>query len=822
MRKPEKSPEAFSPKRVLLMALGGLLIVPLVGWLWMSPQTRKDTRLVLHVSLFNFTHEKKNLRAIRGAIRNGDVATVKKLVENNPELVNAYDGSPAQTPLHTAASHGHLQIVELLLAKGAQVNAKDEYGATSLHNAARSRHKDIVELLLSKGAEVNKGDFFNHTPLYRAAENGNQNVVKLLLQKGANVHVRDSEDGTTALPLAIRGNHERIVHMLLARGADVNVADHDGLTPLHWAAQRGNTRIATLLITKGAAVNAKTEAGVNPLHLAALAESTNMVEFLLSNKAEPDIFVASGLGKADRVAQLLKSAPHLALVRDTNTWTALHWAAESSQTNTAELLLAHGAEVNARTQWLNGPSGTYPKEGGDVPLHFATKHEHTNMVAWLLAKGANVNAVGLKNETPLHVAVKNGHLDIVEQLLAKGAKLNLRNDDDCTPLALAVEGGRKKITKLLLSRKADVHETDLYGATLLHRTGDKEIMKLLLAMDTEIKKADIHTKNKSGRTPLDLAAVKGDTEIMELLLAKGAKLTFFAASALGRVNDMALFLQADPALVNVRDDQGRTPLHYAAQTGQTKAAQWLLDRGADVNAKLYWWGHTSSGKPVPRHHTPLHLAAKKGHIDLVKLLLARGADGNAKDGLGVTPLHLAIQKGHIEMVKCILAYKANVNVRWEPSSFGHYMANPRKRPQSIRPYLKSGKRYGFTGTPLDYAVILENKPLVELLLARGADVNDGLGHNPTALHKAAGRGDRDIVELLLAKGAEANAKLYQSHLTPLHIAASDGCQQVVEVLLSHGADVHAKDWLGETPLDYAVTQDHPDIADLLRQHGGRE
>ena len=90
----------------------------------------------------------------------------------------------------------------------------------------------------------------------------------------------------------------------------------------------------------------------------------------------------------------------------------------------------------------------------------------------------------------------------------------------------------------------------------------------------------------------------------------------------------------------------------------------------------------------------------------------------------------------------------------------------------------------------------------------------------TPLHSAVAGGHKDVVELLIAKGADVNAKDEEYGAIPLHHAAQAGHKEIVELLIAAGADVNAKNKDGKTPLDWAVAWDEPETADLLRKHGG--
>jgi ankyrin repeat protein len=156
---------------------------------------------------------------------------------------------------------------------------------------------------------------------------------------------------------------------------------------------------------------------------------------------------------------------------------------------------------------------------------------------------------------------------------------------------------------------------------------------------------------------------------------------------------------------------------------------------------------------------PIHDAATDGNIEAVKQHLAAGADVNAKSVFGLTPLHRAASRGH--------------------------------------------------------------KEIAELLIANGADVNAKDVNGGTPLHYAASEGQNEIAELLIAEGADVNAKNDYAGMTPLHFAAAWGHKEAAELLIAKGANVNAKNDDGDTPLDQAVSRKHPEIAALLRKHGGK-
>jgi ankyrin repeat protein len=175
-------------------------------------------------------------------------------------------------------------IIEQRLAKGGDINAKDEAGWTLLHEAAYEGDIELVEMLLAKGVDVNVKSDAGLTALYYAVQ-GNNIATELLLAKGADVEVRNAS-GETVLHTAAEAGNTDVVQMLLAKGADVNAKDKHGFTPLHLAAARGSSGVAEALLANGAQVDAKDKNGWTALSYAVLNSNAAMVELLLSKGAD--------------------------------------------------------------------------------------------------------------------------------------------------------------------------------------------------------------------------------------------------------------------------------------------------------------------------------------------------------------------------------------------------------------------------------------------------------------------------------------------------------------------------------------------------------
>ncbi|CZR67067.1 uncharacterized protein PAC_16966 [Phialocephala subalpina] len=188
-----------------------------------------------------------------------------------------------RTPLYRASMNGHIEVVKLLLEKGANVNAAIEDGSTPLHRASMNGHLESVKLLLEKGANVNTATKDGSTPLHRASYNGHLESVQLLLEKGANVNAA-TEDGLTPLHQASYNGHLESVKLLLEKGADVNAATRYRSTPLHRASYNGHLETVQLLLEKGANVNAAIRDGLTPLDYASKNGHFEVIKLLAATQ----------------------------------------------------------------------------------------------------------------------------------------------------------------------------------------------------------------------------------------------------------------------------------------------------------------------------------------------------------------------------------------------------------------------------------------------------------------------------------------------------------------------------------------------------------
>lgn len=545
----------------------------------------------------------KGLTLIQFAACYGDLNVLQVLLDAG--LGSDTDKGP--TLLHHACVGGHADVVRMLLAQGANVNAiHDSLGV--LHAAAFYGHFDVSELLLNEGLDLNTA---MKTPFHIAAGPRSVGMVRFLLKCAAKTSSVDRESQLVPLHATVTRDHSFVAKLLIDQNHafGVNARTSDGSTPTHLAARKGHLELIQLLIKYGADVSMANDSGNTPLHDAAYSGNEETVRLLIKQEAKhsiisDDCFAAmynnacSG-GIVEIVRFLAHDKSGLEMEVDGG-WSPFQLAFRQRRADSVQLLLDAGTTLAAKTTQ------------GRTPLHAAAVSGHTTVVELCLDSRAVINEADVKGNTPLINASYGGHINTIKLLLGRGAKLEAADIERRTSLCVASRQGQTAVAKLLLEMGANKEVTDIDGQTpllLASQAGNIDVVQLLLA-----ENANREAKNRWGRTPLLDACFLGRTAIVRLLLEKGASM-------------------------ETRDADGRTPLHYAAAWVDAEVFRLLLDNGSPAE---------ESG-PDARDRfgqTALSFAVRLQKHAIARMLLSTGKVSLLSEDLfGQTPVSWAKKLG---------------------------------------------------------------------------------------------------------------------------------------------------------------------------------
>jgi ankyrin repeat protein len=353
-------------------------------------------------------------------VRAEDLRRLDQWAEHHPDRVKQRYGASCETAIHMAAEFGRPDVARILLAHGAESEARDPQGRTPLHHAARRGNLAVVRLLLDHGVNPDSRNEVGQTPLMDAVFglateedlSGRLEVAEALLVFGVNPDIADRGSRRTALHLA--ADHQGdpgFIRLLLHHGARVDVADSQGETPLHMAVSTGSLEKVRLLLDADANPNAGPRG--TPLARAAYGGHLKIARLLVERGAEVD-------RKGPSSPLPWKGVPlETAMLAPEDR--------EDGALEIAALLVEHGADVDSRST------------RGTTYLHGAAAEGRLEWVRFLLDRGAVIEPIDTNGATPLHQAVRHGHLEVAEILLTHGADVNLVTGDGTTSLLLARE-----------------------------------------------------------------------------------------------------------------------------------------------------------------------------------------------------------------------------------------------------------------------------------------------------------------------------------------------------------------------------------------------
>ena len=328
--------------------------------------------------------------------------------------------------------------------------------------------------------------------------------------------------------------------------------------------------------------------------------------------------------------------------------------------------------------------------------------------------------------------------------------------------------------------------------------------------------ADINARDSDGRTPLGWAAEHGDPRCINALIEAGARVNSYDGKM--RVwHSSAISAEEKKAKAQSGVYDGvptDTPLHRAARRRSPANVKALIFAGADIDAR----------QKCEPEHTSLHIAARSGSPMTVGALLGAGADIAAKDYYGGTALHVAAESESPATIKVLLRAGADIRAQcdWFGSTALHRAATNGDNPENIRVLLDAGIRVDARTksgeTPLHSAARNGTATTINALLNAGANIEDKDEYEFTALHLAAQYRAPDNIRAILDAGAAVNAR-DDSFRTALHRAAAEGHAGSVTALLEAGADMDLQDMWGATPLHSAAEELNSEAANILLSAG---
>jgi len=782
---------------------------------------------------------------LQEAARGNHIHAVRTLVDlgANCDIQDAN----GKTALHVSAEMGSLEVAKFLVVHQEipsgedemkdilttdipimqlkRLNVHDKDGNTPLHLAAAAGNTNTVHFLLSAGSDLESCNTHGEYPLTLAARYGRNDTVSLLLQSCSAVECE--EIMTSALTAAIVAGQVDTTALLLGSGAVVSGGENE--KPIHVASRMGHKEIVTLLLHYGASLTSLTQSGNTALHLASEEGHLSLVMYLvelqrdglysLNYENETPLHLATENRRDQLVTYFAENGCNINAA-SAGGYTCLHVACENGHYTTVECLLKHGAEVNAMNSadqtplhiaacqgqtkivellFLHNANFSLQDEDGITALLAASMNGHQDTVFFIVQQGGNIEDTDGKGNTIAHFAVENDNLEMLKFLSKQGANLEIKNSDGDTPLLKAVREGRNRMVKYLVA-----------------------------------KQSDINSKRNDGMRPLDVAILKCNLEITHLLLKKNARsgisgMHMVAAARLGFLDTLQRFVDMGDD-INVKADNGESPLHSACKSGQVATVQYLCEHGAILDLQ------------DNNSNTALLLAVSKGHLDVTRVLVEKGANLCAADASGSTALHIAAKGGHLNIVQYLADSFSPIDIRNANNETALLVAAAEGHEKIVRVLIEQGAGIGVRDiegkTALDTATEKGYFLIIQLLKDRAegrkivcsdshtAPQTDLICDNFQHLQKAVNtkvsmdrviqKNEADTAQMI--KTREPSLEISNNRCA-LHTAAENGNCEQVERLVEAGAALDYGDTFGRTALWCAASRGHKYITRLLLANG---
>ena len=376
-----------------------------------------------------------------------------------------------------------------------------------------------------------------------------------------------------------------------------------------------------------------------------------------------------------------------------------------------------------------------------------------------------INAKDKDGQTLLHIAAKYNDIETVSLLIKKGVKIDSLDSEGKTPLLVALERRNVEVARLLASNNAELFKKDNFGSSPFFYAREVALLSNILNSKT------INQKDENGKTPLHYAVEDYDVLLVKQILTLGVP-------SIGIKEDGSNLLTI--------------AYHSPSKIEAAKIASLLLLAGVEP---LYGDFKEFEQAVIKRNYgtrfndgmTALHVAASKGYIGFVKHLIEQGCPVNAKNVANSTALHEAVRKGNTSCVSILLANGADPTIT---DSFGN--------------------------TPLHIVMPKSSRlEIFNLLLSKGTNPNIKDSYGETPLHIAIRlKYNLDIIKLLVTKGVNIEEKNKRGE-TALLIAVQAEQSELVKYLAGLGANIHSSNSEGETPFIISFSKNFTTFTSLL-------
>ena len=556
-----------------------------------------------------------------------------------------------QTPFHYACQEGSIDIIQYLIKECAvDISTTDKEENTPLIKAAMNGCLKVIEFLIKQGCDPKQRNTYGNTPLHIAASNGHLSTVKYF-GKILNCDLSNTINNRSqnCLHIAcIRGRINIVQYLVEECSVDINKQDKEGSTPISLAAQEGHLTVVEYLIKKRCDPLQRNDIGCTPADVAVAGGHLSVVKYFREknlcdfNSANhlglTALHVASLEGKLDTVKYLVKECAvniNSTVILDSAkvAMVVCSFLKDADPNATPDSLISEPYLSTAEVYYdllRQGRNPNFVINTGLTPLLDASSRGSLPVIEFLIGEGCDSQCCDFLGNTPIHFAAQNGHLTVTKYLKERlNYDLSTTNNNGQMAIHQACAVGKISVVQYLVEE---------FAVELMNESKD----------DSSPLQAAAMPQDNEGNTPLHLAVQESQFEVIKFYMSdlinnlgvnpntpnsEGAT-PLHLACRVGSMQIVKLFGECDICDFSVKDNNGRTLLHYVSwRSGDAVKIVMHLVRDKQCDPAL----------PDNDGNTCLHLAS------VVQLLVCEfDCDPNCVNTQGNTPLQLASEESVID------------------------------------------------------------------------------------------------------------------------------------------------------------------------------
>ena len=735
--------------------------------------------------------------------------TLTEIYNFDIDVVDCY----GKSRLHYCAGDGNYELFQYLAEVGCKIYQKTKEDENCLILAAQEGHLDLCKRLVRKNSfdiniVVRSGQSFLHS----SARNGNYQLFQFFLSMGSNINQKTNTGKNCLLLAAEAGCIELCKTLIEVYDFEIYATDNSGESASHFSAENGNFDFFQYFINMGSDINQKKNYGENCLILATAKGCTDLCKILI-NEYCFDFRITDYFGNSD-----------------------LHYCVKTGNHQLFSYFFDLGSNINQRTNQsqnclILAAEGGYmdfcktfrKKYCFDVrltdyfqnnALQYCAANGNHQLFHYFIKLGSHIYQRTKNGQNCLHVAPQRGCMDLCKKFIKKyNFEIDTTDNSARSALLCCAANVNHQLLQYLLKMGSNINQSTKSGDNCLHVAASHGYMDLCKTL-VEKYNFDLHMTNFWGQTALHCCVTNINFELFQYFLkmdsninqrTRDGKNCLHIAAEKGYMDLCKTFIDEFILDIHVRDNSGKSAMHYCAGSGNHLLFHYFVNIGSDINQR------TNNGKNC------LHIAAEKGYMDLCKTFIDEfNFDIHVTDNSGKSAMHYCAGSGSHQLFHYFTKMGSDVHQRTNNGQNCLHIAAARGYMDLCKMFLEE---YNFDINVTDNSrrsallccAANGNDQLFQYFIKMGSNINQGTKYDGNCLHIAASHGNMDICKTLVEKyNFDARMTNFWGK-NALDCCLTNVYFELFQYFLKMGSNINRRTRDGKKILHIAVETGHMDL-----------